>query len=105
MYDAGGICDFTWKDQTTKENKFLYGDQATLVSHVTGLIDEVDKITHSRCPRSKFVICPTTGADVSHYIPAVASITPNLQAMIDNAVIDITFHILNINQGMSCRLP
>ena len=103
VYIAGGICDFTIKDHVTKEITLTYDKQSTLLSHVKYCLDEADRVTHKECPNTKFIICPLIGADTEKYIPNLAAQTPGLQHMFNNAIIELNYYILNINQERSCR--
>ena len=105
MYVVGGICDVTWKHPITKEIRFLHDSQATLISHVTSIIDEIDLRMHGCCPNSKFIICPLIGVDVNKYIPHIASDIHGLQEMITTAVNEINIHILRLNQRHQYRMP
>ena len=104
-YIAGGICDFTHKNQQTKVIEFPHGNQSMLLSYVKAQLDEADRITHSLCPESKFVICPLVGAEVEKYIPDVATELPDLQDIFNNSVTELNYYILNINQERGCRMP
>ena len=105
VYIAGGICDVTWKNPTTKEIRFLHKDQAELTTHVTSILDEIEKRLHGCCPNTKFVLCPLVGVEVWKYIPRIATEIGGLQDMITNATIDINLHILRMNQKNRCSMP
>ena len=105
VYIVGGVCVITWKHPVTKEIKFLHNDQKALFTHITSIIDEIDKRMHGCCPNTKFIICPLVGVDVSNYIPRIAEKIPGLQDIITNAVTDINKHILAVNKRCQYRMP